>query len=478
MAQWGGQARFVWNAGVARVLEVFDHPQAQPRHSVACDRDSSRQRRCKEHGCPPLWMPQWLWQQAWDAINSLSGISTELRREHDWLAAGPSEIQQDVERDLRKAFVDWLDPSHPARRPRFHRHGGRVSFNLRRSSIERAGDSYTPHQGGGQLNAKWRVVRVPKVGLVKLKFRTDLGESLPADLSSARVVREPSGDWFISFTESPPARDHQPSGVAIGIDMGRKTSVAVHDGTEARALQMPGLLTDPERKRLLRLEREAARRYCAGGPQSNNWHKTQHRIARLRAVQVRRRNDWIEKTTTKLVDEADIICREDLRVRNMTRSAKGTADEPGTNVKSKSGLNRAILEQAWGRFAKRLDDKAAQAGLIVVAVNPRNTSLMCHECGHIDKANRPTRDLFCCVACGHQEDADANAAANIRTLGLSSVRRRQGMSSLRGRHESGKASDTAGSGAIRETSMLALETLTEGTFVSPSDAQEDTRRAA
>ena len=457
MERWGDHTRFVWNEGVARVREVFDHPQAQPRHSIACDTDPSRRRDCARHDCPPRWMPHWLWREAWNRINALSGLSTELRRTHSWLAAGPAVIQQDVERDLRRAFENWLRPTHPARRPRYRRRGHRVSFNLRRPSIERAGDGRSPAHGGGKLNAKWRIVHVPKIGAVKFRCH----RPLPADLSSARVVREPGGDWFISFVEQPPARPHTLNGRIVGIDMGIANSVTVHDGTTATRLCMPELLTEPERKRLRRLEREAARRHRPGQRhQSGGWHDTQRHIAKLHTAQTRRRNDWIEKTTTALIDGADVICRENLRVPNMTRSAKGSPERPGTNVAAKSGLNRAILSQAWGRFAARLEDKARPASVTIIAIDPANTSRRCPDCGHTDAANRPTQELFRCCSCGHHDDADANAARNIR---------RQGMSSLRGRPQRGEAS---------EPSLLALETLPEGTFKAPDPTRKDTKRAA
>lgn len=216
MIEWGEHTRFVWNSGIARVGAVLDRPQAQPRHALACDADPSRQRRCDHHGCPPLWMPHWLWSELWTAISSLWGLSTELRRQHPWLATGPSVIQQDVEQTLRDAFLRWLDPAHPARQPRLHPPTRRVSFSLRRPSIRRAGDARWPIHGGGLLNGRFRCVRVPKTGQVK--FRAD--QPLPEDLSWARVVREPGGDWFISFIEVPPARAHQPTGVTIGLDLG------------------------------------------------------------------------------------------------------------------------------------------------------------------------------------------------------------------------------------------------------------------
>ena len=81
---------------------------------------------------------------------------------------------------------------------------------------------------------------------------------------------------------------------------------------------------------------------------------------------------------------------EDLGVKNMTRSAKGTVENPGKNVAQKSGLNRSILEHGWGMFRQRLTDKATSATTAVeaVAINPAHTSLRCHRCGYTNKNNR------------------------------------------------------------------------------------------
>ena len=86
----------------------------------------------------------------------------------------------------------------------------------------------------------------------------------------------------------------------------------------------------------------------------------------------------------------------------MTKSAKGTAESPGSNVKAKSGLNRAILSSGWGGLERNLDYKAGK----VVRVNPAHTSQACHECGHVEAANRPSQSTFRCQAFGHKANAE------------------------------------------------------------------------
>jgi putative transposase len=103
---------------------------------------------------------------------------------------------------------------------------------------------------------------------------------------------------------------------------------------------------------------------------------------------------------------------EDLRVANMTRSAKGTVEAPGRNVAQKSGLNRSILDAGWGQFVSILTAKAESAGRRVVLVNPAYTSIDCHACGA--SCTRPRQDSVVCPVCG-EHDADVNGARNIAT---------------------------------------------------------------
>jgi transposase len=130
----------------------------------------------------------------------------------------------------------------------------------------------------------------------------------------------------------------------------------------------------------------------------------------LKAREASRRKDWAEKTSTDLARRFDVIRVEDLHVRNMTRSAKGTRDKPGKNVRRKAGLNRGIQRSAWGLLARRLEDKAPGR---VEKVPAAYTSQRCSACGHVAPDNRESQAVFLCTACGHAANADVNAARNI-----------------------------------------------------------------
>ena len=114
--------------------------------------------------------------------------------------------------------------------------------------------------------------------------------------------------------------------------------------------------------------------------------------------------------STDLARRFDLIRVEDLRIANMTRSARGTTGNPGQNVHAKAGLNREIMRSGWGLLARRLGEKAPGR---VEKVNPAYTSQRCSACGHIATESRKSQALFVCVACSFACNADVNAARNI-----------------------------------------------------------------
>jgi putative transposase len=114
--------------------------------------------------------------------------------------------------------------------------------------------------------------------------------------------------------------------------------------------------------------------------------------------------------STDLARRFDLIRVEDLKTSNMTRSAKGTAENPGRNVRAKAGLNRGILGSGWGLLVRRLQDKAPGR---VEKVNPALTSQRCSACGQVDRDSRESQAVFRCTACGFACNADLNAAKNI-----------------------------------------------------------------
>ena len=121
-----------------------------------------------------------------------------------------------------------------------------------------------------------------------------------------------------------------------------------------------------------------------------------------------------------LADSVGTVVLEALKTKNMTASARGTVQDPGRNVKGKASLNRRILETGWAGLAAKLDYKAAN----LIEVDPAYTSQTCRACGHVAAENRRSQSEFECVACGHQGNADVNAALNILGRGTGATGRR------------------------------------------------------
>jgi putative transposase len=326
------------------------------------------------------------------------------RQANDWLKYGSSSVQQAALRDLDRAFRNWWkNPGHFSR-PTWRRAGCHEGFYVRDLCIR-------------QINRNWAEVAIPKAGWVR--FRATRAWADIEAATSARVNLDRSGRWHISFTTPAPAFQREPTGAVVGLDMGIATTVTTSNGAH---LRMPKVLSPAETQRKRRLQRQLSRQQKG----SNRRAHTKLCPARLAAKEADRRRDWIEQTTTHLVRNCDFIAIEDLAVKNMVRSAKGTVDRPGRNVRQKAALNRAIHGQSWSRFRQRLTDKAIYAtGLDgtpgpveLVAVNAAFTSQRCSGCGYTASENRESQAIFRCRACRHTPNADVNAARNILAAGL------------------------------------------------------------
>lgn len=312
-------------------------------------------------------------------------------RAGSFLAAGSSSVQQVALQDFEQACKNWWSGSH--RRPTFRKRGRHEGFCVRDVRVK-------------QLSAKWASVHVPKCGYVRFR----LSRPLPQKHGMARVTLDSAGRWHVSFSAPQQPVDRQQSGRMIGLDLGIAQSVTTSDGQVFQAPQA----REGERTRRRHLERKLARQQ----KRSSRREATKLKLAKLKARQAYRLKDWREKVSTDLVREFDLIAVENLPVGNMLRSAKGTTDAPGNNVKAKAGLNREISAQGWSALLLRIEQKAVASGVEFVKVSPINTSRACSACGHTAGENRKSQAVFNCQKCGHIEHADINAANNILAAGL------------------------------------------------------------
>ena len=332
---------------------------------------------------------QQLWQPGRRApgYNEQSAQLTEVRFEYDWLAAGSYTVQQQALRDFAQAMRNFFAGTH--RRPTFRKAGVHEGFRQVGVKPEHV----------VKLNRRYGRIWVPKIGWVRFRWT----RAVPPDVKSYRVTRDRAGRWHVAFAHIPDPIPGPADDSVVGVDRGVVVSAALSTG---ELLHTPRL-TRREQIRLHRLQQRLARAKRG----SNRRQRRKSAIAKIKAREADRRRDWLEKTTTDLARRFDTIRIEDLDVRAMTRSARGSVDRPGVRVAQKRGLNRAISRQGWGRFVARLEHKAAGR---LKQVPAAYTSQRCSACGHIAPENRKSQAVFACVACQAGPcNADVNAARNI-----------------------------------------------------------------
>ena len=315
---------------------------------------------------------------------------TQARAEYPWLAAGSQMVQQQALRDFAQALAAFFDRRNPARRPKWRKAGRDEGFRI----VGRRGQQWDVRR----LTRHVGEVRVPKVGWVRFRW----SRPVPTGVKSYRVSMDRAGRWHLAFAAIPDPIPAPGTGEIVGIDRGVAVAAALSTG---ELLRTPRLSTR-ERKRKRRLERKLAR--AAAG--SNRRGRVRLAVARLRAREIDRRKDWAEKASTELARRFDVIRVEDLRIKNMTRSAKGTRENQGRSVRAKAALNREVLASGWGLLVRRLEEKAPGR---VERINPRFTSQRCSACGQVDGKSRESQARFTCTACGFACNADVNAARNI-----------------------------------------------------------------
>jgi putative transposase len=231
------------------------------------------------------------------------------------------------------------------------------------------------------------------------------GRAVPA-FGRAWVIRK-NGRWYAGFEcerAVQPDAD-RPIGI-VGIDRGVHVLAATSDGRLfANPRPLECLLTA-----LARCQRAVARKKRGG----TNRRKAIGILARLHERIACVRRDTLHKVSRLIVDAApNVIVLEDLRVAAMTRTAKGTLEAPGRNVRAKSGLNRVMLDASFGLLRQMIESKGEETGIMIVAVDPKYSSQTCSRCGWVAAESRWKR-RFACVACGFTVHADVNAALEIR----------------------------------------------------------------
>jgi len=319
----------------------------------------------------------------------------------DDLLSCPTQWTQGTVKALATAWGEYRKGKRKS--PRFKRKGEFISLSTKTGGCSVDG-GYISTSGLGRLRVR------------SLEGRWPHG----AKVSCCRIMKEPSG-YYLLLVGEVPSEIFKPSAKVAGFDAG---VVHILNDDAGHHIDMPSPLKR-RLKKIKRLSRKAARQQKGSVGQQ----KTYAALA-LEHEKVRRdRRAWHHKLSTFAVRKYGAIAVEDLKLANMTRRPKAKPKADGTGyernmAKAKAGLNRALLDGGIGGMYSMMEGKAKDAGREFVRVSPAYTSQTCNACGVVHNASRLTQSEFVCVDCGHTDNADTNAARNIRDIAFPEYRER------------------------------------------------------
>lgn len=264
------------------------------------------------------------------------------------------------------------------------------------------------------------------------EFKTFKDRAIDGEIRFVTFTEE-NGKWFINVSYIPSSTPSCASNDCVGLDWGiRHLLTSSNNEHPKNEEEYHRAISEVEndivglQKRISRKEEYLRKKHNLGKNSripkryyNANLKRDRAKLAKKAQKLKNLRKDFFHKTSTEIVDSYRTICMEKLNVKNMSKSSSGTVDNPGSNVKQKSGLNRAILRAAPYMLKEQIRYKIELRGGEFIEVNPAFSSQTCSRCGYCNKDNR-SQSKFSCLSCGFEADADYNAAVNILNKGISS----------------------------------------------------------
>jgi len=213
-----------------------------------------------------------------------------------------------------------------------------------------------------------------------------------------------NGQSIMWYMEVP----HQSTSI-MGIDMGIKQFATLSNGMVYKPLNS----FKGKSEKLAKLQKQLKHKKKF----SNHWKQTKAKITKCHEEIVNARKDYPHKVSSEICENQAVIIVEDLKIKNMSQSAKGSLEKPGKKIAQKSGLNQSILDQGWGLFFQMLEYKQNWNGGMVIKAPAHHTSQTCPCCQHVAKENRLTQADFQCIECGYSNNADIVGAINVLSRG-------------------------------------------------------------
>lgn len=379
-----GSARFVWNQVLAKSFEMF-----------------AKNERIRYETIEKKLLP------------------LKKTPEFSFLGQTYSACLQQKIKDLAKAWDKFFNPKEQAKlkqkpfkakKPKFFKlpDGGEVQLRPLMPRFKKKSDgeqSFRLPFNDCEVIGD-RVSLPKKTGWIKFKKSQEIVGKI-----TSITIKKICGLWYVSFCINREIEQPiHPSKSAIGVDLGIKKLITTSNGQVFDPINS----FKANQVKLARLQRKLKKKTKF----SENWKKLNLKINKLHHHIANIRHDYLHKVTTTLSKNHAMIVVEDLKVANMSKSASGTIEKKGKNVKAKSGLNKSILDQGWSMLVGMLEYKQQWRGGLLVKVDPKYTSQTCSSCGHVAKENRLTQAKFSCVkSCGFSENADINASRNILAVG-------------------------------------------------------------